>query len=136
MRRRLSKRRHITNRSQYITSCQNKMLPQSFRNMPNHLFPFPHWVYSTLAIPSMTLPKKNSEGGYKRKKSAGRDCKCLSIGAPCKLLEHSFQCSFVKDCNKTHRNFCFCIIFAKFAYSTPNFIQNDLEQWIICIITA
>ena len=72
----------------------------------------------------------------RRKRSKGQDCKCLSIGAPCKLLEHSFQCSFVKDCNKTHRNFCFCIIFAKFAYSTPNFIQNDLEQWIICIITA
>ena len=35
---------------------------QCHRNMPNHLFPFPHWVYSTLTIPSMTLLKKNSEG--------------------------------------------------------------------------
>ena len=27
--------------SQYITSCQNKMLPQSRKNMPNHLFSIP-----------------------------------------------------------------------------------------------
>ena len=114
----------------------NDML-QSHRKIPNRLFLFPPWAYSIPTIPSMTLPRKISEGGCKRRKrSKGQDCNCLSIGAPCKLLEHSFQCSFVKDCNKTHRNFCFCIIFAIFAYSTPNFIQNDLEQWIIRTITA
>jgi len=44
------------------------------RNMQNHLFLFPHWVYSTLTIPSMTQPKKNSEDGCRRRKrSAGRD---------------------------------------------------------------
>lgn len=80
------------------------------------------------------LCAKLPKDGWKR--NAGRDCKCLSIGAPFKLLEHSYQCSIVKDCNKTHRNFCFCIIFAKFAHSTPNFIQNDLKQWTIRIITA
>ena len=40
----------------------------------------------------------------RRKRSEGQDCKCLSFGTPCKLLGHSFQCSIVKDCNKTHRN--------------------------------
>ena len=60
-------------------------------------------------IPSMTLLRKNLEGECKTKRSEGRDCKCLSIGAPCNLLEHSFQCFIVKDCNKKLRNFCFCI---------------------------
>ena len=134
--RRRSKRKYIINHSQHITNCQNKKLPQSRRNMPNRLFLFPPWAYLIPTIPSMIQPKKNSEDGCKRKRSVGQDCKCLSIGAPFKLLEHSFQCSIVKDCNKTLRNFCFCSLFAKFAHRTPNFIQNDLEQWIIRIITA
>ena len=40
------------------------------RDMSNHLFPFPHWVYSTLAIPSMTQPRKNSERNAKEEKEA------------------------------------------------------------------
>ena len=137
MRRKRSKRKQMDDYSQRITNCQNKKLTQSHINIQNRLFLFPPWVCSIPTIPSMTLPRKNSKGGCKRRKrSAGQDCKCLSIGAPCKLLEQSFQCSFVKDCNKTLRNFCFCILFAKFAHRTPNFIQNDLEQWIIRIITA
>ena len=77
---------------------------QCHRNMQNRLFLFPPWVYSIPTIPSMILPKKSLEGGCKRRKrSEGQDCKCLSIGAPCNLLEHSFQCFIVKDCNKKHR---------------------------------
>ena len=48
---------------------------QRHRNMPNHLFPFPHWACSIRIIPSMTLPRKNSEGGCRRRKrSEDRDC--------------------------------------------------------------
>jgi len=80
---------------------------QCHRNMQNRLFLFPHRVYSIPIIPSMIQPRKISEDGCKRKRNAGRDCKCLSIGAPCNLQEHSFQCFIVKDCNKTHRNTLF-----------------------------
>jgi len=38
------------------------------QNIQNRLFPFPHWVYSTLTIPSMTLLKKNSEGECRARK--------------------------------------------------------------------
>ena len=41
---------------------------QCHRNMQNHLFPFPHWIYSILTTPSMTLPRKISEGGCRRRK--------------------------------------------------------------------
>ena len=43
---------------------------QCHRNMPNHLFPFPHWVYSIPTIPSMTQPRKNSERNAKEEKEA------------------------------------------------------------------
>ena len=53
--------------SQRITSCQNKMLPQSHRNILNRLYQFPHWAYSTPIIPSMIQPKKSSECECKRR---------------------------------------------------------------------
>ncbi|MBO6188347.1 MAG: hypothetical protein J6O23_07560, partial [Prevotella sp.] len=45
----------------------NDML-QSHRKIPNRLFLFPPWAYSIPTIPSMTLPRKISEGGCKRRK--------------------------------------------------------------------
>jgi len=68
MQRRRSKRKHMDDYSQRITSCQNKMLPQSRKNIQNRLFLFPHWGYSIQIIPSMTLPRKSSEGECKIEK--------------------------------------------------------------------
>ena len=34
---------------------------QCHRKIPNRLFLFPPWAYSTRTIPSMTLPRKSSE---------------------------------------------------------------------------
>jgi hypothetical protein len=73
---------------------------------------------SSISIPSLGLFDTNNpvydpaeeefrKECKRRKRSEGRDCKCSSIDAPCKLLEHSFQCFIVKDCNKTHRNTLF-----------------------------
>jgi len=62
---------------------------QCHRNMQNHLFPFPHWVYSILTIPSMTLLRKNSEGECKRRKR--------SVVLNCKVSSEPFllkSCSF------------------------------------------
>ena len=47
-----------------------------------------------------------------------------------------FNASLLKIAIKSKEVLSLCIIFVKFAHRMPNFIQNDLEQWIIRIITA
>ena len=85
----------------------------------------------------MTLLKKNSERNAKEEKEA-RD----EIINVYQLVSHVsywgtlFNAPLLKIAIKSIDILSFCIIFVKFAHRTPNFIQNDLEQWIILTITA
>lgn len=127
----------IISHCQHIMSCQNKMLSQSHRNMPNHLFPFPHWFFSILTIPSVTLLRKNLEGECKsRKRSEAKIINVYQLVSHVTYWSTLTNASLLKIAIKHIGTLCFCILFTKFAYRMPNFIQNDSKQWTIRIITA
>ena len=85
----------------------------------------------------MILPRKNSEDGCKRRKrSEGQDYNAYPLVLHVTYWSTLFNASLLKIAIKDIDILFFCIIFVKFAHRTPNFIQNDLEQWTIRIITA
>ena len=74
----------------------------------------------------MTLLKKNSERNAKEEKEA----RAKIVNAYQLVLHVTYwstltNAPLLKIAIKHIETFCFCILFAKFAHRTPNFIQND-----------
>lgn len=85
----------------------------------------------------MTQPRKNSERNAQEEKEArAKIVNAYQLVLHVTYWSTLFNAPLLKIAIKSIDILSFCIIFVNFAHRTPNFIQNDLEQWIIRIITA
>ena len=81
---------------------------------------------------TMYLPRKNSENRFRRRKKAWAETiNVYQLVSYVTYWSTLTNASLLKIAIKHIGTLCFCILFTKFAYRMPNFIQNDLEQWRI-----